>query len=128
MKSENKKELKFDANDIKKLKELAQKEYQKLSSQRKRDLIKSWKRYEYKRAERFKKSTDKELIEEFNSGANCYGWPRARMIVVYCLIQEMKKRYDLSEISHITSYISRFMGATWSEQIDLKNGKVYIKK
>ena len=128
MKSKNKKELKFDANDIKKLKELAQKEYQKLSSQRKRDLIKSWKRYEYKQVERFKKSTDKELIAKFNSGANCYGWPRARMIVVYCLIQEMKKRYDLSEISHITSYISRFIGVTWSEQIILKNGKIYIKK
>ena len=74
------------------------------------------------------KSTDKELIERFNSGANCYGWPRARMIVIYCLIQEMKKRFDLSEISHITTCISRFMGATWSEQIFLKNKKVYITK
>ena len=128
MKSKKQKELKFDENDIKKLKTLAQKENEKLSPERKRDLVKYWKRYEYKQVESFKKSTDKELIERFNSGANCYGWPRARMIVIYCLIQEMKKRFDLSEISHITTCISRFMGATWSEQIFLKNKKVYIKK
>ena len=128
MKSKKQKELKFDKNDIQQLKTLAQKENEKLSPKRKRDIVKYCKRYEYKQVESFKKSTDKELIERFNSGANCYGWPRARMIVIYCLIQEMKKRFDLSEISHITTCISRFMVATWSEEIFLKNKKVYIKK
>ena len=47
---------------------------------------------------RYKKASDQELIDIFNSQVRNPGWCHAKMIYLYCLKKEMIKRFDTSGI------------------------------
>ncbi len=83
--------------------------------------VEYYKNYKLEHKELFKKKSDEDLINSFNGQVGNSGWCHARMIYLYCLQKEMKKRFDMSNVMDDS-------GCSYAKHIYLKNKKVYIKK
>ena len=126
MKSKKNKKHNFDKKTINKLNETVKNVKSKMTKQEKRDVVKYWKKYEYKHINNFRKSTDQELISVFNSGVGVTAWVYARSIFLNCLKKEMLKRFDMSEI--ITEELINnqiYISCSYSKKIYLIGKKVF---
>jgi len=129
MKSKKNKKHNFDKKTINKLNETVKNVKSKMTKQEKRDVVKYWKKYEYKHINNFRKSTDQELISVFNSGVGVAAWVYARSIFLNCLKQEMLKRFDMSEI--ITEKLINdriYISCSYSKKIYLIGKKVFRER
>ena len=126
MKSKKNKKHNFDKKTINKLNKIVKNVKSKMTKQEKRDVVKYWKKYEYKHINNFRKSTDQELISVFNSGVGVTAWVYARSIFLNCLKKEMLKRFDMSEI--ITEELINnqiYISCSYSKKIYLIGKKVF---
>ena len=88
------------------------------------DSVKYYKNYEREKMKLFRKYSDQQLIDSFNSIMRCFSHLNARAIEVDTLKKEINKRFDVSGVPDIMDKKNRYS----KYSIYLKNNKIYKER
>jgi len=88
------------------------------------DSVEYYKNYEKEKMKLFRKYSDKQLIDSFNSIMRCFSHLNARAIEVDTLKKEINKRFDVSGVPDIMDKKNRYS----KYSIYLKNNKIYKER
>ena len=84
------------------------------------DSVEYYRNYEKEKMKLFRKYSDQELIESFNSIMRCYSHLNARAIEVDSLKKEINKRFDVSGVPDVMDKKNRYS----KYSIYLKNNSI----
>lgn len=88
------------------------------------DSVEYYRNYEKEKIKLFRKYSDQELIESFNSIMRRYSHLNARAIEVDSLKKEINKRFDVSGVPDVMDKKNRYS----KYSIYLKNNKIYKER
>jgi hypothetical protein len=86
--------------------------------------VEYYRNYEKEKIKLFRKYSDQELIESFNSIMRSFSYLNARSIAVDSLKKEINKRFDVSGVPDVMGKKNRYS----KYSIYLKNNKIYKER
>ena len=85
--------------------------------------VEYYRKYKVEKIKCFTRYSDKQIIDAFNSIMGRYSHLNARAIEVDCLINEINKRFDVSDIPEIIEHNNRY----FNYSIYLIDNKIFRK-